>query len=401
MKLTAKTTAAAKLPAGKTDLIHFDDAMPGFGFRIRKTGEAVRKSWVVQYRRGGATRRLLLGSAEVLNADRARAAAKEVLAKIALGEDPQADKIARRQQDEHTLRTVAENYLAAKVKAVRPNTYRELKRFLTGPYFQPLHSMALDLITRRNIATRIAKIETESGKPTATNARTALSALYAWALGHGLTELNPVVGTISPERAQSRERVLTDGEIVAIWRGCGEDDFGRIVRLLLLTGARRQEIGGMRWSELDGKSGMWTLPAARTKNHRAHTLPLPAMALDIIASVPRMVERDQLFGERAASGFTSWSEAKQVLDVRLGEAVQSWTLHDLRRTAATKMGDIGVQPHIVEQVLNHASGHKRGVAGVYNRSPYEREVRAALARWADHVRALVEGGSKKIVPLRA
>ena len=117
MKLTAKTTASAKLPQGKADVIHFDDALPGFGFRIRSSGGQIRRSWVVQYRRAGATRRLLLGSAEVLNADRARAAAKEILAKVALGEDPQADKIARRDADEHTLRAVAADYLAARARS--------------------------------------------------------------------------------------------------------------------------------------------------------------------------------------------------------------------------------------------------------------------------------------------
>jgi integrase len=400
MKLTAKTTATAKLPAGKVDVIHFDDGLPGFGFRIRSSGGALRRSWVVQYRRAGATRRLLLGSAEVLSADRARAAAKEILAKVALGEDPQADRQARRAQDEHTLRAVAGDYLAAKAKVVRPNTYRELERFLTGPHFKPLHSMAIDQITRRDVAARIAKITTENGSPSAANARAALSAMYAWALGHGLCEINPVVGTIAPANAQPRERVLTDAELVAIWRACGDDVFGKIVKLLILTAQRRSEIGGMRWSEIDMDMGTWTLPVARSKNRRAHTLPLPRMALDIIATVPRIVGRDQLFGERAALGFTRWA-AKGDLDARLGGKVAPWTLHDLRRTAATKMADIGVQPHIIEVVLNHISGHKGGVAGIYNRSSYEREVRAALAMWADHVRALVEGGEKKILPLRA
>jgi integrase len=396
MKLTAKTTASAKLPQGKTDLIHFDDALPGFGFRIRSSGGQLRRSWVVQYRRAGATRRLLLGSAEVLSADRARAAAKEALAKVALGEDPQADKIARRQQAEHTLRAVAGDYLAARAKVVRPNTYRELERYLTGPHFKPLHSMAIDQITRRDVAARIAKITTENGSPSAAKARAALSAMYVWALGHGLCELNPVVGTIAPENAQPRERVLSDTEIVALWRVCGDDGIGRIVKLLLLTAQRRSEVGGMCWSEIDMDTGTWTLPAARSKNRRAHTLPLPRMALDIIAAVPRMIGRDQLFGERAELGFTRWG-AKRDLDARLGETVQPWTLHDLRRTAATKMADIGVQPHIIEAALNHISGHKGGVAGIYNRSSYEREVRAALALWADHVHAVIEGGERKVL----
>jgi integrase len=279
MKLTAKTTVAARLPPGKTDLIHFDDALPGFGFRIRVSGGAVRRSWVVQYRRAGATRRILLGSAEVLSADRARAAAKELLAKVALGEDPQADKIARRAQDEHTLRAVAGDYLAARAKVVRPNTYRELERFLTGPHFKPLHSMAIDRITRRDVAAHVAKIANENGSSSAANARATLSAMYAWALGHGLCEINPVVGTIAPESAQPRERVLTDAELVALWRVCGDDDIGRIVKLLILSAQRRSEIGGMRWSEIDMDAGTWTLPVERSKNHRAHTLPLRCSVL--------------------------------------------------------------------------------------------------------------------------
>jgi len=398
VKLTAKTTAAVRLPTDKTDVIHFDDALPGFGFRIRRSGGALRRSWVVQYRRGGATRRLLLGSAEVLTAEAARNMARKALGKVANGEDPQADKIERRRKDEHTLRGVAESYLAAKAKDVRPNTHRELVRYLTGPHFKPLHSMAIDLITRKDVAACVARI---AKRPTAANARAALSGLFVWALGEGRCNANPVVGTNKPAVSKARERVLSDSELAGIWGACGDDDFGRIVRLLILTGQRRSEIGGLAWSEIDMDAGTWTLPAARAKNDRAHTLPLPPTALKIIASVPRMALRDQLFGQRAASGFTHWSEDKKELDARLGGKVGKWTLHDLRRTCATRMGDIGVQPHIIEAVLNHYSGHRAGVAGIYNRSPYEREMRAALAMWAEHVRVLIKGSEKKIVRLHA
>jgi integrase len=186
--------------------------------------------------------------------------------------------------------------------------------------------------------------------------------------------------------------------LVAIWKACLEEDFGWIVRLLILTAARRSEVGGMRTSEFDG-NGNWTIPAARSKNARAHTLPLSEAAARIIASVPQMAERDQLFGERAARGFVSWEKFKTLLDARCG--VSNWTIHDLRRTAATGMATIGVQPHIIEQILNHQSGHKRGVAGIYNRSSYDREVRAALALWSDHVTALVTGGERKVISLHA
>jgi integrase len=160
------------------------------------------------------------------------------------------------------------------------------------------------------------------------------------------------------------------------------------------------EICGLKWSELDMESGMLRLPGERTKNGRTHALPLPPMALDVIAGMPRMVGRDHLFGARSELGFTQWG-AKRDLDAKIGKSLQPWTLHDLRRTCATGMANIGVQPHVIEAVLNHISGHKVGVAGIYNRSSYEREVKAALAMWAKHVRALVDSGKKKIVPLRA
>jgi integrase len=394
MKLTAKAVAGLKLPHGKTDHIAFDEDMPGFGFRLRASGDRVRRSYVVQYRRAGGTRRVLIGSGETLSAEQARAAAKKILAKVALGGDPQADKAARRAKDAHGLRSVIDEYLAAKEDRVRPRTFQEARRYLQGPHFKPLHAMPLDRITRRDIATRLVAITRESGPITAARARTTLSAMFVWAMGMGLVENNAVIGTVKPDQPSSRERVLEDDELAAIWRACGDDDYGRIVRLLVLTGCRRQEIGNMAWDELDLERGAWTIPAARTKNARAHELPLPPLALSIIEAVPRMVGREQLFGVRG-SGFTRWSASKRELDERAG--VAEWHLHDLRRTTATRMADLKVQPHIIEAVLNHHSGHRAGVAGIYNRSSYSNEVRAALALWADHVRTLVEGGQRKVL----
>ena len=153
----------------------------------------------------------------------------------------------------------------------------------------------------------------------------------------------------------------------------------------------------MRHSELDADKSTWTLPAERSKNGRAHTLPLPAAAWDIINGVPRMVGRDQLFGVRAGRGFSAWAQGKAGLDRQLGDAGAPFQLHDLRRSVATRMADLGLQPHVIEQILNHQSGHKRGPAGIYNRSSYERDVRAALALWADHIRSIVDGGERKVL----
>jgi integrase len=190
---------------------------------------------------------------------------------------------------------------------------------------------------------------------------------------------------------------LSDEELVAVWTACQDDDYGKIIRLAICLGSRRAEIGGLAWSELDLERGTWTLPAARSKNKRAHTLPLMPIALAIINSVPRMASRDQLFGLHASGGFMSWDRGKLALDQRC--SIVAWTPHDLRRTVATRMADIGVQPHVIEQILNHQSGHKAGPHGIYNKSSYEREVRAALALWEDHIRALIEGGERKVVPM--
>jgi integrase len=398
MKLTQKAVAALTLPTGKTDAIHFDESMPGFGFRLRRgAGGKVLRSWICQYRHGGATRRLLLGAGEVLGAEQARVMAKKALGRVANGEDPQASKLDRRGKDKHTLKATVADYLAMKQREVRARTYVEQARYLTDKrYFGPLHTLALDQITRKDVASRLNRISLDSSSIVAGRARAHLSALFSWALAHGLTEQNPVVGTLAPKGGQPRERVLSDSELASIWKACGDDDHGRCIRLLILLGARRQEIGNIAWSECDFERGVWVLPAARSKNGRAHTLPLLPAMLAIIKAVPRMAGRDALFGARA-NGFTGWSHGKPELDRRA--SVKNWTTHDIRRSVATKLADIGVLPHVIEQILNHQSGHRAGPAGIYNRSSYEREVRAALALWHDHLRTLVAGGKRKVLVL--
>src|SRR5262249_52908513 len=160
----------------------------------------------------------------------------------------------------------------------------------------------------------------------------------------------------------------TDKELATLWNSLPDNDYGRIVRLLILTGCRRDEIGSLRWSEIDRDARLIALPGERTKNGRIHDVPLSKAALEIIDATPRRVDRDFVFGE-GKGGFSGWSKAKAALDTQLN--LKPWRLHDLRRTASTRMADAGVQPHIIEAVLNHISGHKAGVAGVYNRSTYE------------------------------
>jgi integrase len=380
----------------KSDLIAFDDQLPGFGYRLRRgTDGKVLRSWIVQYRHGRSTRRMTLGSAEVLTPGQARHRATKLLAEVKLGGDPQGDRSHRRDRDAVTFCAMVTDYLAA--KDVRPATKRYLTAYLTGAYLKALHRMPIDQITRRDVAAQLLLVARRYGKTTAAATRSALGAFFVWCLQTGLIQSNPVVGTPPPALVAPRDRVLSNPELTAIWTAAtdGLGDFGKIIQLLILTGARRQEIGGMRWPELDDNARTWTIPAARSKNGKAHALPLPPAAWDIIKSVPLRVGRDQLFGEKSRGGFCSWHVFKKPLDAKSGTT--GWVIHDLRRTVATRLADIGVQPHIIEQILNHQSGHKRGPAGIYNRSSYEREVRAALALWADHVSALVTGEERKVL----
>jgi integrase len=401
-KLDAKVVASLTLPDGQSEEVFWDDALDRFGLRLRRVaGDRVLRRWVVQYRRVGGHRKMNIGDANALPLEQARAAARKALAKVDLGQDPAGDKAERRDKDKLLFRTIAAEYLATKEDELRATTFRGSKAVLTGPYFKPLHAMPIDRISRRDVAARFVVIARESGRPTAVLARSKLSAMFVWAMQAGLCEVNPVVGTARPEPAAARDRVLSNQELAAVWNACDKgDDFSRIIRLLILLPCRRGEVGGMAWGELNLEGGTWTIPKERSKNARAITLPLMPMTTDIIRSVLPRAGRDQLFGEHnSPKGFTSWFRGKEALDKKAG--IAEWNIHDLRRSVATRMADLGVAPHVIEQILNHVSGHKSGVAGIYNKSSYEREVRAALAMWADHVRTLATGGEHKVVALQA
>ncbi|WP_426410034.1 tyrosine-type recombinase/integrase [Bradyrhizobium ganzhouense] len=391
--------AVQALEAGATvwDAGH-KEAVRGFGVRRQRGGPV----YVLKYRFAKRQRFYTIGPhGSPWTPDLARKEAKRLLGKVADGKDPADEKALAALQASDTLHRVADEYLKHAKAKQKPRSYVETERHLLVAW-KPLHPISVFNIRRRHIAARLDEIAIDKGPVAAAHARAALSAMFNWAIRDGLDiPANPVMGTNRPAVPKSRERVLTDAELAEIWRACGDDDYGRIIRLLMLTAQRRDEVGGMLWPEIAGDA--WTLPGTRTKNHREHLLPLPSAALALLPA--RRNDRDHVFGDGprregdTPRGFSGWSKSKAALDARILAARRKinpkadgldWRLHDLRRTAATVMADrLGVLPHIVEAILNHVSGHRAGVAGVYNRARYVAEMRDALERWSEHLAAVV------------
>jgi integrase len=372
----------------------WDDAVKGFAARQQTDGVF----YYLRYRISGRQRIKSIGRhGSPWTPDTARKDARRRLGLVAAGVDPfeEEEKAALMAAAADTFGDEVERYLARKRPAMKPLSYWQIDLHLRT-HAKPLHRLPLTEIDRRTVALRLAEIETGSGPVSRNRVRSSLSAFFTHCVREGLLDLNPVTGTAKADEGRSRERVLTDAELSAILAALGADHFSDIVRLLALTGQRREEIGGLRWSEVDLGRSLIVLPPERTKNRREHAVPLSPAARAILDRQPARSKsvpgretvpgREFVFGH-GAGGFSGWSRCKARLDQRV--KLPEWRLHDLRRTAATVMADrLNVLPHIVEAVLNHVSGHRAGVAGVYNRAKYEAEMRLALERWADHIAAI-------------
>ncbi|MCK1639094.1 site-specific integrase [Bradyrhizobium sp. 157] len=404
MKLTDKTAAALTLPAGKLEHFEWCETTPGFGVRLRKTGDEIARRWYIQFRVGKQQRRESLGDVRKVKAEDARTIARNRFAKVELGQDPTADKAAAKAEALKLTRTLGktvEQYLAAVERDLRPSSYAASVRYLRK-HFEPLHSMPIDSIKRADIASRLEDLKAEHGIVAAARARSVLSALFAWSIAMGLAENNPVAGTLIPDKGnEPRERTLSDDELKIIWANLQDDTFGQVVKLLTLTGCRRGEIGDLQWSEIDLQTGVMTLPPERTKNGDGLVLTLPPSAQAILKAIPRNQFRgDFVFGKRGQKGFNAWSYCTLALNARItasGNTLEPWTLHDIRRSVRTGLGRIGIPPHIAERVIGHLPPK---LQRTYDRHDYSGDIKSALLRWADHVEAIIEGRTSNVIDIK-
>jgi integrase len=302
-----------------SDIIDFDDKLPGFGKRTRDGNI----SWILQYKLDGKNRRLRLGGPELTEKQARRLAEAEkgklAAAKLGHGIDPATERDQRRAEIEprprgNTLAAAIPIYLKAREGSLRKSSHWATKKYLQE-YWTPLHGLPLAKIGRGDVATILTQITENSGPIAANRALSAISGLFAWAIGDGICETNPVIGTNKRKENGPRERSLSDAEAAAVWLAAPEKDYGRLVKLIMLTGCRRGELGRLKWSEIDLEAHTITLPRERTKNGKEHVVPLSGAAMDILASINRTGREQRL-----------WQIARQGLR-RLGEGQERTRRH--------------------------------------------------------------------------
>jgi integrase len=406
MKLTDFAVARAKPPAsGRIEI--WDAMLPGFGLRISEKGT---KSWVVMYRvrrNSAGLRRATLGRYPVLSLAKARERARRIFEAAFDGIDPaEAQPLAREQAP--TFEKVAEQFIGRYAKP-KNRGWKRQQADLAREFTPVWGKKPIDTINRRDLLDVLDRISDRSSPLRANRHLALIRKLFNWCLERGILETSPAANIKPPGREVSRDRVLSDDEIRSVW-SCSDavgHPFGPIFKLLLVTAQRREEVGRMRWADLDMGKGIWTIPRERSKNDVANEVPLSPLALAIIKELPRFEGEDLVFPASNGSGqpASGYSKAKLRLDRLIAArrisdelpAMPEWWVHDLRRTAASGMARLSVPPHVIERVLNHISGSQAGVAGIYNRYGYLPEKRKALEAWGRYVEELVRPATENVI----
>jgi integrase len=436
MKLTERKIEKLAAEHGRKDRLVFDDAQRGLAVRVTASGG---RTYLCQYTLHGHKWRVPLGACSAVALSKARDAAAAVMGDVAKGINPaikrkeaEAAERARRARNRLTLRVLIDDWnrlhLAGRRASYSAEAVRALRHAFTDHLDDAAEDLdraavvhALDALTSRHKPKQGDGAKRSRGA--AMTGRTAAygRAAFAWAVKRGAVHTNPFAALPINKSIAKRERVLSDAEIAEIWRAAGDTapPYGTIVRLLILTCQRRGEVAGIAWDEISDDLASWTIPGERTKNGAVHTVPLSAAVRDLIRTAPPVRAKARpaigllVLPGAAGTPFAGWSKAKRALDKAIVEArvkpaakaatraVVPWNIHDLRRTVATGLQRLGVRLEVTEAVLNHISGSRGGIAGVYQRHDWALEKRAALDAWAAHVASIVEGrvANGNVVPL--
>lgn len=385
-----------RLKAGSEAAFLWDDELKGFGVRATPTGS---KTYIFQYRMGGReakTQRYTIGRhGSPWTAATARMEAVRIFTLVRQRSNPvDMDKRRRREAVDLAFATYADRF----AKSCTGKGWRTLvDRSLRLHLIPVLGNKPLPQIVRSDIVIALDEIP----KGQVANRRNVFAVarrLFRWAISRGDIKISPMEGMETPKAVKPRERWLTDKELPRIWNAAPDTHpcFGPIVRLLIATGQRREEVSGVNWSELDRKARMWTLPGERTKNGEPNYIPLNDLAvaeLDRIASGEKWPSRGRIFATSTGGAFSGFAKGKLKLDSQIAEdgeeSMPPWRLHDLRRTVATGFQRLGVRFEVTEAILNHVGGSRSGVAGIYQRHDWKPEKVEAMRAWNDHLKAFL------------
>jgi integrase len=421
--ITKRTVDASK--PEKRDYFVWDEALAGFGLKVTPAGGKV---YLFQYRvggRGNPTRRYTIGKHGALTPDQARTRAKALAAMVEQGVDPRQQELdtlaikaeAKRQAEEKArvegelaFEKMAERWLEEYELDHRPNSVGQAKVSINKYLLPKLRGKPLPHITKADLQAALDAIPAKQ-KATRQQVFAYASILWRWALERGDIEDNPVPSMAKPKVPKSRDRVLSDEELVTVWQAAENlrEPFGAYCRLLILTGQRREEVASIKWAELDRAAATWTIPAAKAKNGVTHIVPLsPAVIgefdqLALAQQVRAKAVVDPTLWPKSGPVVTfkgkvsisCFSQAKAEIDCEVTKLrketgpLPRWQVRDLRRTLATGLQRLGVRFEVTEAVINHVSGAKGGVAGIYQQHDWKDEKRTALEAWARHVRAIV------------
>jgi integrase len=402
MRITKSSVDAAR--SGEKDQLLWDDRLPGFGCKVTRKGSKV---FVYQYRMGGRgspVRRYTIGKFGSITADQARREAETLALKVAQGIDPQSVKVEKaRISVDLAFSAYVDRFHRDYLTKAWPASERDALVLLRRYAVPVLRNKPLPEITRKDITAVLASARDKVA--TASLLFATLRRMMRWAVNQGDLERSPMEGMDAPAKAPSRDRVLSDDELRLVWKATYAlgYPFGHIFRLLILTGARREEVTSLDWSELSKELAIWLLPSSRSKNGVAARQPLSTLAMEELEGLAARAggwrKAGFVFSTTGTTCSSGHSKAKARLDKEIAAIASKeeisppapWRLHDLRRTLATGLQRLGVRFEVTEAVLNHVSGSRGGVAGIYQRHDWADEKRAALEAWAKHVDAVLSG----------
>lgn len=403
--LTAASVSKIK-PTGRRQQIA-DGLVGGLSLLVQPSGT---KSWNFRYRVGDKQRRMALGEYPTVSLADARTRAREIKLAILEGDDPAAirsEKKAARAAGRDRVAAIFETYADRHLATLKSGkiTRRELERHMVAVWGE----RDIGDISRRDVIELLEGIAASGRAVTSNRVRAYLSKFFSWCVDREILDASPVTGVKPLSKETSRDRVLTDDEIRWFWKACDQWRFpwGHLGQLLLLTGQRLGEVTGMTETEIRGD--LWCLPPERTKNGRAHDVPLSGAALAILRETPRIGGAGLYFTTTGTTPLSGFDKGRQhIADTMEAIAAEEqgapvsiprWTFHDLRRTCATGMARLSVSVRVTEAVLNHVSGTGAGIVGVYQRHDFAGEKRAALDAWANFVTELVDGRAENVVRL--